>query len=68
MNSASMNIGMHIFFFFWLFRATPEAYGVSQARGQIRGATTAGLCHSQSNAGSEPRLQPTPQLIAMPDS
>jgi len=29
------------------------AYGGSQARGLIR-ATAAGLCHSHSNAGSEP--------------
>ena len=41
-------------------------YGDSQARGLI-GATAAGLRHSQSKVGSEPRLQPTPQLTAMPD-
>ena len=40
------------FFFFILFRALPVAYGSSQARGRI---------------GSEPHLQPMPQLIAMPD-
>ena len=34
-----------------LFRATPAAYGSSQARGRI-GAAAASLCHS--NAGSEP--------------
>ena len=28
---------------------------------------TAGLHHSHSNAGSELRLQPLPQLMAMPD-
>ena len=38
----------------------------SQARDQIR-ATVAGLRHSHSNAGSEPGLQPTPQLTEMPD-
>ena len=27
-----------------------------------------GLHHSHSNAGSEPHLQPTRQLMAMPDS
>ena len=43
-----------------------KAYGSSQARGQT-GATVAGLCQSHSNAGSEPRLRPTPQLTAMPD-
>jgi len=48
------------------FRATPAAYGGSQARGLI-GAAATGLHHSHSNAGSEPRLRPTPQLMAMPD-
>ena len=38
-------------FLFLLFRATPEAYGGSQARGQIR-AGAAGLHHSHSNTGS----------------
>ena len=44
------------------------AYGNSQARGQI-GATAkaAGLCHNHSNVGSEPHLQPTPQLMVTPD-
>ena len=42
------------------------AYRGSQARGPA-GATAAGLCHSHSNGGSEPRPQPTPQLTAMPD-
>ena len=30
-------------------------------------ATAAGLCHSHSNAGSEPHLRPISQLTAMPD-
>ena len=47
-------------FYFCLFRATPMAYGNSQARGQI-GDAVAG------NAGSEKHLQPTPQLTATPD-
>ena len=38
----------------------------SQAKGQIRTAA-ASLCHSPSNARSEPCLQPTPQLNAMLD-
>ena len=38
-----------------LFRAAPEAYGGSQARGLI-GAMAAGLHHSHSNARSEPHL------------
>ena len=55
---------MHEFFFFFVFlsfclfafpRATPMAYGGSQARGGI-GAVAAGLSHSHSNAGSKPRL------------
>ena len=39
-------------------------HGGSQARDQI-GAAAASLRHSHSNAGSEPCLQPTPQLLAM---
>ena len=45
-------VGFFLFVWFFLFfRATPVAYGRSQARGWI-GAVTAGLCHSHSNAGS----------------
>ena len=57
---------MIFYFFLFLFRATPAAYGGSQARGLI-GATAAGLHHSRSNVRSEPRLGPTPQLRAMQD-
>ena len=46
--------------------AAPAAYGGSQARGPI-GAVATGLRQSHSNSGSEPRLQPTPQLTATPD-
>ena len=46
--------------------AAPAAYGGSQARGRI-GAVAASLRQSHSNAGSELRLQPTPQLTATPD-
>ena len=56
-------------FFFGLFAiswAAPVAYGGSQARGRI-GAVAASLCQSHSNAGSKPRLQPTPQLRATLD-
>ena len=57
-------------FFFWggggLFRASPTAYGGSQARGLI-GATASSLCHSHSNIRTEPYLWPIPQLVAMPD-
>ena len=55
------------FSFFCLFRASPTAYGGSQARGRIR-AATASLHHSHSNTRSEPRLQPAPRLTAMGDS
>ena len=46
--------------------AAPAAYGGSQARGRI-GAVAGDLCQSHRNAGSEPRLQPTPQLTATLD-
>ena len=58
-----------IYLFFCLFAiswAAPVAYGGSQAGGRI-GAIVTGLRQSHSSAGSEPRLQPTPQLAAMPD-
>ena len=56
-----------IFLFVCFFsRAAPEACGGSQASGRIR-AVAAGLHHSHSNAGSKPRLRPTPQLMATPD-
>ena len=56
-----LNVGADSFgisgfaFFVCFFRAAPEAYGGPQARGQIR-ATAASLCHSHSNARSEPHL------------
>ena len=53
------------FIFSCLFRTVPMAYGGSQARGPI-GAVAAGLRHSHSHARSEPRLQPTPQLVTTP--
>ena len=56
-------------YFFCLFvfsRAAAVAYGGSQARGLI-GAATDGLQQSHSNAGSEPHLQPTPQLAVTLD-
>ena len=58
---------LHFFFFLPFSWATPLAYGGSQAGG-LAGAVAAGLCHSHSNSGSEPCLQPTPQLMAMLDS
>ena len=50
----------------FLFRAAPMAYGGSQARGPV-GAVAIGLRHRHSNARSEPRLRPTPQLTATLD-
>ena len=55
-----------LFVCFCLFRAVPEAYGNSQARGQV-GFAAARLLHSHSNTGSKPNLQLTPQLTATPD-
>ena len=57
---------LFLFAFCFVFRAAPVAYGGSQTRGWI-GAVAAGLHHSHSNAKSELHLQPTPQLMAMPD-
>ena len=59
-------IYLFIFVFLLFLWAAPAAYGGSQARGRI-GAVATGLRQSHSNAGSEPRLQPTPQLTATPD-
>ena len=53
-----------VFCLFAISRATPVAYGGSQARCLIR-AVAAGLRQSHSNAGSETHLQPTPQLTAI---
>ena len=55
-----------IYLFFLLSRAAPKAYGSCQARSCIRAVAT-GLCHSHSNMGSEPHLQPTPQLTTVAD-
>ena len=58
-----------IYLFICLFafsRATPAAYGASQARSPI-GAIATGLRQSHSNTGSEPRPRPTPQLMATSD-
>ena len=60
----------YLFIYFVVFLlflwAASAAYGGSQARGLI-GAVATSLRQSHSNAGSEPRLQPTPQLTATPD-
>ena len=54
------------YLFFSISWATPSGYGGSHARGLI-GAVATSLHQSHSNTGSEPRLQPTPQLTATPD-
>ena len=56
-----VNVPPPLFCLFCLFRDTPATYGGSQARGRIR-AAAAGLRQSHSNVGSEPPVQPTPQL------
>ena len=69
-NAKTRNFFLFLFLFFCfvscLHRAAAAAYGGSQAKGLI-GAVAAGLCHSHSNARSEPRLRPTPQLTATPE-
>ena len=56
-----------LFLFVFVFsRAAPVAHGGSQARDRIR-VVAAGLRQSHSNVGSDLLLQPTPQLMAMPD-
>ena len=60
---------LFIYLFICLFAiswAAPEAHGGSQARGRIT-AVAASLRQSHSNVGSEPHLQPIPQLTATPD-
>ena len=59
-------IKKNLFLPFAFSGAAPKAYGGSQARGVI-GAVDFSLRQSHSNAGSEPRLQPIPQLTATPD-
>ena len=63
----SLDLFIYFLFLFFVFsRATPVAYGRSQARGLI-GAVAASLWLRHSNTRSEPGLQPTPQLTATLD-
>ena len=48
-------LSLQVYLFFLLFRATPVAYGSSQARGRIE-AVDASLRHSHSSGGSELHL------------
>ena len=57
-----IHIHSPIFFFFFLLKTAPVAYGSSWARGCIRATAMYGLRHSHSNKGSKPHLQPMPQL------
>ena len=57
---------LFLFLFLPFLGPLSEAYGGSQPTGLIRAVATS-LRHSHSNAGSEPRLQRTPQLTEMPD-
>ena len=50
---------IYFILFLLLFRATPMAYGGSQARGLNR-ASAASLCHRCSNTRSKLKLRPTP--------
>ena len=50
-----------LYYYYFLFRATPVAYGSFQARGQIR-ATAAGLHYSHTTTRSEDHLRPTHSL------
>ena len=63
------NFFILLFFCFFVFAILgPCLWYVEVPRPSgLIGATSAGLHHSHSNAGSEPRLQPTPQLMATPD-
>ena len=54
-STRSFHLDVDFVCLFCLFRALPMAYGGFHAKGRI-GATAAGLCHSHSNARSEPRL------------
>ena len=53
-------------FLFSFFRAAPEAYGSSQAKGPI-GAAAVSLHHNHSHVQPESHLWPTAKLTAMPD-
>ena len=55
------------YFFFFLFRAAPTAYGSSQTRDPI-GAAAAGLHHSHCNPESKPQLRPMTRLAGTMDS
>ena len=58
----------HILFFCLFVFSGPHPQHMEVLRlGGLTGAVAAGLHHSHSNVGSEPRLRPTPQLTATLD-
>ena len=61
---SELDLGWFYFILFLLLGPHLQHMEVSWLGGQI-GATAAG--HSHSSVGSEPCLQPIPQLVAMPD-
>ena len=63
------NLFILVFFiFYFLSFLGPHVRRTEVPRlGGLIGAIAAGLCQSHSNLGSEPHLQPTPQLTAMLD-
>ena len=58
---------MYLLIYLFILMAAPSAHGKSRAGGRIL-AAAAGLHHSHSNARFKPHLQPTPQLVATPDT
>ena len=54
------------FLSFFFFQGCTRGIWKFPARGLI-GAVASGLCQKHSNTRSEPRLRPTPQLMATPD-
>lgn len=66
---ATRNILLYLFHFTYFISSLGRHLrhsGSSQARGRT-GAPAASRHYSHNNAGSEPHLQPTPQLVATPD-
>ena len=57
----------YVIFVFLLFLGPLQGHMEVPRLGGLIGAVAAGLRQSHSNVGSEPCLQPTPQLTAMPD-
>ena len=65
-NKQFFKINDFFFFFVFLLFLGPLPRGIWRFPGQGSNQSCS-LCQSHSNAGSEPCLQPTPQLTATPD-